>query len=142
MSYEFKGFEWTELAECWGIKVEDVPTMVNVVGEKEPIQIGSLPEKIDIRMCINNTSMIFTTFDDEEVLAEKIKRHIKSNINFSKGEFKDKQVRTDLEDFLKALIKESKEIDYNHHVYEGILKVESDETFARWICNNLEELWT
>lgn len=102
MGYKFKGFEWVELAECWGIAVDD----------------------------------------EEEVLAEKIKQHIYSNIDYSRGEFRDKQMRIDLEDFLEALIEESEEIDYNTPVYRGILAVESDETFAKWICNNLETLWS
>ncbi len=100
------------------------------------------PERIEITKYINGTKMVFTTKDEEEVLAEKVKRHIFSNINRETGEFKDKQIRIDLNEFLKALIEQSKKYDYTYPIYEGLLAVEDDDTFARWICNNLEGLWS
>lgn len=142
MSYKFKGFDWTELAECWGITAEPQPFMVNVVGESEPHELGKVSEKIEVTKFINGIKMVFTIDDEEEVLAEKVKQHIFSNIDFSGDGFKDKQMRKDLESFLNELIKEEEEHGYNAPVYKGILQVESDETFAKWICYNLESLWT
>lgn len=142
MTYKFNGFDWVELADCWGITVQEKP--MNVTGlDHEPKlkEMFKTKEKIEVTKFINGMKMVFTIDDDEEVLAEKIKQHIRSNLDFSKGGFKNKQIRIDLENFLKALIKES-ERDYNTPVYKGILAVESDETFAFWICNNLETLWT
>lgn len=141
MTYKFKGFSWGELAECWGIKVEDQP--LNIISNDEEFkEMMKVPESIDITKYINGMKMVFTVNDEEEVIAEKIKNYIFLNIEAGSGEFKDKQIRVDLENFLKALIEESKKIDYSYPVYEGILKVESDHTFAQWICTNLESLWT
>lgn len=141
--FKFNGYSWTELAECWNIAVEPQPMNVkNVTDELQ--ELFMVPEKIDIKYRVNNTSMTFTTEDEEEVLAEKLRRHIWNNIDLTKVEFKDKQMRTDIENFLKALIKESeRELgDYNHPVYKGILKIENDYTFAKWITRNLEHLWS
>lgn len=141
MSYKFKGFSWGELAECWGISVEDQP--LNIISDDEEFkEMMKTPESIDITKNINGMKVVFTVDEEEEVLAEKIKNHILSNLELGSGDFKDKQIRIDLEDFLNALIEESKKIDYSYPVYEGILKVENDHTFAQWICGNLERLWT
>ncbi|MNG33700.1 hypothetical protein D3C84_1200150 [compost metagenome] len=83
-----------------------------------------------------------TVNEEEETLAEKLKQYIFDNIALGNGVFKDKQIRADLEGFLKALIRESKVVDWNYPVYEGILKVENDYAFAKWICNNLERFRT
>lgn len=140
----FSGYSWTELAECWNITVKPQPMNVKNVTDEELRELFMVPEKIDIKYRVNNTSMTFTTEDEEEVLAEKLRRHIWSNIDLTKAEFKDKQMRTDIENFLKALIKESEGEfgDYIHPVYKGILKIENDYTFAKWITRNLEDLWS
>lgn len=143
MSYEFKGFDWTELADCWGITVEEQP--INVVGLEDNSELEEMfkvKEKIEVTKLINGMKMVFTVDNEEEVLAEKVKQHIRNNLALGGDGFKDKQIRIDLENFLKALIKESEKIDYNAPVYKGILEVESDEVFAKWICNNLETLWS
>lgn len=141
MSYKFKGYSWAELAECWGISVEDQP--LNVISNDEEFkEMMKTPESIDVEKYINGMKIVFTVNEEEEVLAEKIKNYIYSNLESGSGDFKDKQLRMDLEDFLKALIRESKKIDYSYPVYEGILKVENDHTFSQWICGNLERLWT
>lgn len=142
MSHKFKGYSWCELAECWGIKVGY--DYLNIVGEDadEMKELLKSPESIEITKYINGTKMVFTTKDEEEVLAEKVKRHIFSNINRETGEFKDKQIRIDLNEFLKALIEQSKKHDHTYPIYQGLLAVEDDDTFARWFCNNLEGLWS
>lgn len=141
MTYKFKGFDWTELAECWGITVEEKP--LNIISDDQEFKdMMKVPESIEITKRINGMKIVFTVIDEEEVLAEKIKQHIMSNIGLGNGEFENKQIRIDIEEFLKALIKESKQTDYNYPVYEGILKVKSDHSFATWICDNLERLWT
>lgn len=121
--YEFKGYDWEELADCWDIDVsEDEFAIVNIFMNGEKISI--------------------TTYDYEEVIAYKIKKHIWNNLDMSSGNFKDKSIRDDLHRFLKALIKESKKLDHNFPVYKGMLKVKGDYTLARWVCDNLEKLWT
>lgn len=143
MVYKFKGFSWAELAECWRITVEEEP--MNVIGlddEPELKEMFKTKEKVEVTKFINGMKMVFTVDDDQEVLAEKIKKHIFSNLDAGGEGFKDKQMRNDLESFLHALIKEEEKISYNAPVFKGILKVENDASFAKWICNNLEELWT
>ncbi|MFJ7976657.1 hypothetical protein ACIQZI_13290 [Peribacillus sp. NPDC096379] len=142
MNYKFKGYNWIELAECWGIEVGY--DYLNVVGENadEMKELLKSPESIEITKYINGTKMVFTTNNEEEVLAEKVRRHILSSLDKETGDFKDKQIRIDLNEFLKALIIQSKKVDYAYPIYEGILAVEDDDTLARWICNSLESLWS
>lgn len=138
MSYRFKGYDWTELAECWEITVEE--ERIRAIGAESAS--FKFKEEIDVTKFINGMKMVFTVSDEEEVLAEKIKRYIHKSLYISEDSFKDRQIRTDLENFLKALIKESERTDYNAPVYRGILEIESDRVFAKWICNNLESLWS
>ncbi|MEM5592869.1 hypothetical protein AAHH67_15880 [Niallia circulans] len=138
MSYQFKGFDWTELAECWGIKVEEQGLSLD--NNLELMNDFKVPEKIEITKYINKTKMVFTVDDEEEVLAQKIKNYIWDNLD--EDGFKNPQIRTDINNFLKALIEESEETDYSNPVYKGILAVEDDNTFAQWICGTLEKLWS
>lgn len=134
MSYIFKGYDWTELANCWGIEVKEKPLI-----KDSDLKIS---ERIDITKYINGMMITFTVDEYDEVLAEKVKNHIKSNLDLSSGNFKDDSMRDDIHNFLKSLIKESRELDYNYPVFEGILKIEDDYTLMRWICDNLHNLWT
>lgn len=142
MAYTFLGGSWTELAECWGIEVEEKTNYMHIAGEAEPIERGTSPETIVISKTINGMHMTFEVDNYEEVLAEKVKRHIRTNLSYGKGGFKDKQMREDIHQFLNALINESKKLDYNYPMYEAMLKLEHDETLAKWVIDNLETLWT
>lgn len=102
MSYKFKGWDWTELAECWNLGVD-------------------------------------TEKDDEKIIKEKIINHIYNNLD-DKGNFKNKQIREDIHNFLRALMKIN--MDFDNPVYEGMLKIQHDATLARWVTNNLEMMWT
>lgn len=70
---------------------------------------------------------------------EVVKNFIWDNIGLDG--FKDKQMRIDIEKFIQALISEEKKLGDNYHVYEAFLKL-SDFSLAKWITNNLSELWT
>lgn len=93
MAFQFKGYEWEELARCWKI-TEDVEVVKNFIWD-----------------------------------------------NIGSDGFKDKQMRIDIEQFLQALISEEKEIGDNYRVYEAFLKL-NDFSLAKWVTNNLAELWT
>lgn len=138
--YKFKGFSWSELAECWGLEVKEQPFVASTT-EGEMINVGNIPEKIEKVCRINGTTMKVTLTAEEEVQAEKIKQFIWSNL-YGHGDFKNPQIRTDIHNFLKALVIESKEIDYSTPVYEGLLKIKNDHALATWITFNLEMLWT
>ena len=140
IEYKFKGFGWSELAECWGLEVNEQPFTVGTTDE-EMVNVGNTPEDIEKVYRINGTTMKVTLTDEEEVQAEKIKQFIWSNLN-GYGDFKNPQIRTDIHNFLKALVIESNEIDYNAPVYEGLLNIKNDHTLATWITLNLELLWT
>ncbi|MDW0115877.1 hypothetical protein QTL97_02835 [Sporosarcina thermotolerans] len=137
--YKFKGYGWSELAECWGLEIKEQPFTAST-SDGEMVNLGTIPEKIEKVYQINGTTMKVSLTDVEEVQAEKIKQFIWSNLG--NGGFKHPQIRTDILDFLKALIIESKELDYNTPVYEGLLKIDDDHTLATWITFNLEMLWT
>lgn len=138
--YVFKGFSWSELGECWGITVEEQPLTAKVMGEDKPFELGTVPEKIDKAIHINGSRIVFTLVDEEEVLAEKIKQHLWANIDLTKGNFKDSQMRTDIHNFLKALIEE--EHGFDTPIWEALLKIESDHTLTQWITSSFEKLWT
>lgn len=141
MGYEFKGYDWMELAECWGIKVERKPLNVFTTNGKEDKDLNlSVAEKIEVVKHINGMTMKFVVDDEEEVYAEKIKQHIRKSLTLGEDGFDNKQIREDLNNFLKKLIEE--EHGYNTPVYKGILEIEDDYTFATWVCGNLERLWT
>lgn len=131
--YKFKGYDWTELAECWGITVEETPMIKN-----DETNMFMMKEKIEVVKYFNNTRVVFTVDDEEEVLAEKVKRFIIDKLCNNYDELNDIRVRTDIENFLKELIKEG---GYCTPMYEGMLKIESNTMFAKWVCNNLEMLW-
>lgn len=136
MTYEFKGFAWTELAECWGIEAGERPLVKDSDG-KDYLMV---PEEIDVFYFINDTKMMFTTSDPEEVIAEKIKNYISEHMFGEKAEHQDR-VRQEINRFLEALIKESKEHDFNSSAFRGILEIEDNITFSQWFCNNLETMW-
>lgn len=149
MSFKFKGFSWTELAECWGIKVEEVVLNYPVIDEEtgEEVEGEDLvhlqAESIDVVKYVNGMKVVFTIEDEEEVLAEKLKRYISEKLRHPTTDPDErKQIREDMNNFLRALIQESETLDYNAPVFEGILAIESDFTFSQWFCNNLESLWT
>ncbi|MEK4025286.1 hypothetical protein [Sporosarcina sp. FSL W7-1283] len=139
--YKFKGHDWSELAQKWGVEViAKPPKWAKQLNNED--DSWNLPEEIEVTHLINGMRVKFNIDDEEEVLAEKVKQYIRFNIDYSKAEFKDRQMRADMNNFLKALIEQSKELDYNYPVYEGILSVECDYTFANWFCENLERMWT
>ncbi|MDN4608968.1 hypothetical protein [Sporosarcina highlanderae] len=137
--FKFKGYDWSELAECWGLEVKEQPFFASGT-DGEVVNLGTIPEKIEKEYRINSTTMKVLLTDEEEVQAEKIKQFILSNLDA--GGFKHPHIRTDIHDFLKALINESEKLDYSTPVYEGLLKIEDDHTLATWITYNLEMLWT
>ncbi|WP_154649439.1 hypothetical protein [Calidifontibacillus oryziterrae] len=73
--------------------------------------------------------------EDSEIVKQFIMYNLGSN------GFNNKQIRYDIEQFLHALIKEERKLGDNYHVYEAFLKL-SDSSLAKWITNNLSELWT
>lgn len=141
MEYKFYGHDWTELAECWGITVEEQPifmTMIN--GEKK--EVGKRPETATIWMKINGTQMTFVTEQPEEILIHKLKRHMYDNIDHSVGGFINPQMRRDLDNFLQALYEQSLESDSSYPIYEAMMKIEDDYTLVQWVASSLERLWT
>lgn len=133
MSYKFKGEQWEELAECWGIRVEQVP----VANMKK----HTVSEKIEVRHYIDNTAMSFLVSDEEEVLAEKVKRFLWDSICGRTGKFKNKQVRQDITDFLNALADEEDEHHCSAPVYRAIASIEGDRVMVEWVIGNLERLY-
>jgi hypothetical protein len=107
--YKFKGFSWSELAECWGLEVKDQPFIVGTT-DGEIVNLGNTSEEIEKEYRINGTTMKVTLTNEEEVQAEKIKQFIWSNIKDGHGDFQNPQIRTDIHNFLKALIIESKKL--------------------------------
>lgn len=141
MAYEFKGYDWCELAECWGIKVTPEPMTAKVQGTDEVMHLGDRPEKIDKIFYVNGTRITFELTDEEEVLAEKIKQHIQNTLNTS-GDFMSRTMRPDLVKFLNKLADEEEQSGFNAPVFRAIATLESDFTLAQWVINNLEKLWS
>lgn len=142
--YKFKGFDWTELAECWEIAVDDKVKDTRILDEngkpdKKLMDLFARPERIDIKYRVNGTNMIFTTEDHEEVLAEKLKRHIASHMH---NEEDMVEIAADMRRFLRALYEEAEKTDYSYPVYKGMLEIESDVTLGQWVIHSLNKLWT
>lgn len=140
-NYKFMGYDWLELAECWDLKAEPKISdwMRQLYDEGEEVE--GVPEKIDITIDIAGTKICVTTSIVEEVLREKIIRHIKQTMmQYGKPEDQVKQMRYDINRFLAALIEE--EYGYSAGVYQAIMEIENDHTFAQWIVKHLGSLWT
>lgn len=137
--YKFKGFDWTELAECWGLKAEKSESKwLRMFSDEDDVPFK--PVKVDY--FINKRKVTFEVDEEDEILAEKIKSHIRDNLDLITAKFKDESMRDDIHRFLKALINESKQIDYNYPIYEAMLELNDDWTICKWVTNNLEMLWT
>jgi hypothetical protein len=147
MAYKFKGYSWHELAEVWGITLTPESLNAKVVDENgedtgEVIDMGMTPERIDRVLYINGMKMSFQLDDEEEVLAEKVKQHIDENVDSRTGDFKNPQMRRDLVAFLTKLADEEDKTGYNAPVFRAIAAIEGDSTMAKWVSENLEELWS
>lgn len=121
---------WSELAERFGISVDE--------GNYE----GTFPnwrqaEKIEKVFCINGAKHIVELKDEDERLAQKIKRHIQSNLDDSDGSFKDPAMRKQINEHL-LLIAESDSL--SAPIFKAIASIENDWTMASWVCENLESL--
>lgn len=143
--YKFKGYDWMELAECWGIEVGYTEwTTTFLGGDNEEKKLLSevfepFPETIDVTYYVNNTEFTVTTSDSDEVYMEKIKRYISSRMD---NQEELEEMTKDIRRFLQALYKESKEVDYNYPVYEGMLNIKDDFTLCQWVLKSLSKLWT
>lgn len=141
--FKFKGWDWGELADCWGITVntgEESPKFIDN-GDGTSTLDWEPHERIEKTIWVGDQKVTFTTEDEEVILETKIIQHMSDNLG-NDGEFIDPQMRTDIHNFLEALIEQSKNWDYHYPVYEGILKIESDSTLVSWMRIGLTSMWT
>lgn len=112
----FKGWDWTELLQ-----------LKQVAGRKWP----KLPEKLE-----TETHM---TQEDAEA-AYLIKEYLGSFFCDDSRSKERERVAKYVRSFCKALSKCKH--DYSTPVYAGMAQIEHDEVLFRWVCNNLECMWT
>jgi hypothetical protein len=139
--YKFKGWDWTELAECWGITVNKKDIRYTDANGNEETFTTHFPETLQVTKYINGKRCTFQIDDEEEVLTEKIKQHMYNNLENGGTDFINKEMRTDIHDFLRALIN-ADEGGGDVPAYRGILEIESDWYLVRWMAHNLETMWT
>ena len=103
---EFKGHDFEELAERWGIKTDAVELISGHI-------MDSLYFHEDNAKGINGYRLI-------------------------------PAVKTDMLEFLAALIKSKEEHNYGQYIFVGLLLTaeEDDYTFATYFCTLLPHMWT
>lgn len=125
---DFKGFHWRELAEYWGIRQETKEFTDGIYN----------PEIVMKKIVVNGKKVIFEIDDEDELIAEKVKRYIWDHYDMESDTL-DNQIKRDMKDFLQALCKHNY---HNKQMYEALLNVEEDHTFLTWFTHNLENMWT
>lgn len=135
--YNFEGYDWTELTDFFGIEQDSRPLFDD--GEPDDPQVM---EKVKVTYFLNNTEVTIQTEDREEVLLEKLKRFLGSNLEKNNWERLDPEVREAVNAFLDVLIEESKKINYSGPAIKGIRELEDDFTFYQWFTDNLGGMWT
>lgn len=103
----FYGYDYTELAEKWGI--------------------APPPEGVDENIYYLTT----IRWHIQEIIAKVAENKEEVNPKIQ-----------DMRDFLKALIKESEEVDYCTPVWKGLLKIEEPYTFCHLFIALLPYMWT
>lgn len=101
MLNQFKGFSWSELAECWGLEVKEQPFIADITDGKMVI-LGNTPEEIEKVYHINGTTMKVTLTNEEKAQPEKIKQFIWSNIKDGHGKFKNLKYEQIFKTFFKT----------------------------------------
>jgi len=125
---EFKGIDWRELAEHWGIKQE-----MKVITDGI-----SVPETIKKKIVVNAKIVIFEIDDEDELIAEKLRQYIWNHYDMESATI-DKQIKQDMKDFLQALCKDEY---HNTQMFKALLNVDEDHTFLTWFTHNLESMWS
>ncbi len=75
----------------------------------------------------------YTDKDSDDIILEKTRKHmLKSD---------EAKISKDIRNFLKKLSSGSKKIDYSFPVWEGMLKIEHDETLIRFAVELLPCMW-
>lgn len=137
IDYNFKGYDWTEVADYFGIKQEE---KVLSEGDDESERL-TIPEKATVKYYVNNTFITLETSYEEEVIREKLISYLWKQMDMGKGEFIN-NTREVLNAYLDALIEQVEEISYASPVLKGMRDIESDHTFLSWFTHNLESLWS
>lgn len=141
-TYKFKGYDWEELADCWGLEVHQ--------GSETPFikrddgfftHTPDFHEQLEKEVWVGSQLIKVTTEDDEEILLHKIREYISEHMNHGEAAL-DPRVKKDMVDFLTALVEQSKQTDYSYPVFEGILRLDSDFTFVSWFSLALPNMWT
>mgnify|MGYP001167313036 FL=1 len=124
----FKGVHWRELAGHWGIRQETKEITKGIYN----------PETVMKKIVVNGKKVIFEIDDEDELIAEKVKRYIWNHYDMGSDTL-DNQIKQDMKDFLRALCKHKY---HNTQMYEALLNVDEDHTFLTWFTHNLENMWT
>lgn len=138
--YKFKGYDWLELAECWGIETKPrIPDWLYQLHDEDE-EIEGFPEEAEIKFKVGGSTIRVSTNIEEEVLTEKIIKHITRTLARNVDNDASKQMRADINRFLDALIEE--EFGYSVGMYQALKEIECNHTLAQWIIRHLESLWT
>lgn len=145
-----KGFDWTELADVWGITVDKTISYIKKcedstcqfvtepwseeLEEKHPA--GVVKTEKYMKEFVNGDFIVRLT-DEEDILAEKIKNFLFDNLNEDNLKL-PKDIKEDLVTFLNKLA------DSTHHGDKEIIKAiakSEDFTLVTWTCRNIRSLW-
>lgn len=147
--YKFKGYDYSELAECWGLEAKvEIPDWLKKINsnddEDENENMNSLmgiEETVELTFNIGYQTIKVSTDDSEQVEREKIRQHIAKYLLRGNGTPEEiVKVRSEANAFLLALVEG--EYGYSAGVYKAISEIESNHTFAQWMIQHMEGMWT
>lgn len=113
----FNGFDWTELAEMWGI-TRYVPPETTDASDESPF------------------------IDDEATLAA-VRKHIRVNLGWDDSDNSrtlNKATGKDMRNFLYKMLKHRR--FGGSPIYAALYTIDDDETFAQYFCELLPGMWT
>lgn len=139
--YIFKGHDWFELVEYFGLEQKETLIPIHDPHGEVDMELSFYTkEKISMIRVINGMKITFELKEKEEVELEKLKQYLHSRLSaIREGEIDD--TREVLMAYLDKLIESSENRDYNSPVFKGIKSIEDDEVFIKWFVHCLEDMW-
>lgn len=145
-----KGWDWSELADMWGITVGKTISYIKECEDgtwqfvtepwteelEESNPAGVVKVEKYMKYYMDGDFAVRLT-DEEDVLSEKIKDFLFSNLDEDTVEL-PKDIKKDLVDFLNKLAKNT---DHGEKEIIKAIAESQDFTLVTWVCRNLRSLW-
>ena len=147
---QFKGADWEELLDAFGIVVTEPPEVEWTGDEPEPeLEMVSTPIEDGF------FEMSFPELEDPEIEAywdavhqrdaamdEARRKALADFLHGTYGTALEKRVARTVRKFLRALHQNSKKRDYYSPVWKALLKIEDNHTLFRCVSLLLPDMWS